>query len=264
MKGNWKLLPAALKLTYVYGTQWQNADTCNTNQMAIITLAPAASSCGPSPSLSPTRDEPARTPWGRPAVELVNVNKQSDRAEEQERKKQQLARSFLIPQTPTQQLQDATITHLSFSFIVAFLSSPLLGSISRRLADTVLFQNELMLTINNKARGNHRVATPTTICHRTQYYVFLFVHFLCYDRKHLNYLYFFMIFCGYFSVIIHSNKAAIKANLVLGWQRGFLIVSINNMQTIAITKHITTPYKNVKWLSNGYVYQVLQNCFNIQ
>lgn len=44
MKHNWKLLPAAaLKLTYFYGTLWQNTDTCNTNQQAITALTNAGS-----------------------------------------------------------------------------------------------------------------------------------------------------------------------------------------------------------------------------
>lgn len=43
MKWNLKLQPSSLKLTYFYSAQWQNTDTCNTNQLAITTLTNAGS-----------------------------------------------------------------------------------------------------------------------------------------------------------------------------------------------------------------------------
>lgn len=61
--------------------------------LAVITMVTTA---GHRP-VSPTQGEPARMPRGRPAGEQVSANKQSVQAEEQERKKQQLPQSLLIP-----------------------------------------------------------------------------------------------------------------------------------------------------------------------
>lgn len=96
----WKLLPSALKLTYfismarshktqALATNWQSLPW---QMLAVITMVTTA---GHRP-VSPTQGEPARMPWGQPAVEQVNANKQSagwrSRTE-----KQQLSQSLLIP-----------------------------------------------------------------------------------------------------------------------------------------------------------------------
>lgn len=93
---------------------------------------------------SPTRGEPARIPWGRPAVEPVSVNKQSARVEEQERKKQQLSPSFLKHPHRNCKMQPS----LSFpSFLFSVSSSRSLACNSQE----VLLQYERMFVIHLSA-----------------------------------------------------------------------------------------------------------------
>ena len=137
--------------------------------------------------VSPTRGEPARMPRGRPAVEQVSANKQSGRAEEQERKKQQHSQSLLIPPSflkhphGTAKMQPSLSSlflsvFFPLSLCILFLAPSSSNLELQRLAcssQRVLLQNELMFTINKSAEGKPQSSYSQDpveqICHPTQH-----------------------------------------------------------------------------------------------
>lgn len=158
--------------------------------LAVVTMVATA---GHRP-VSPTRGEPARMPQGRPAVEQVSANKQSARAEEQERKKTAALaitpHPSIIPQTPTQNCEmqpSLSSPSLSIFLSIFLLSSLLVPPLSelQSLAcssQRVLVQNELMFTINKSAEGKpqsscsqDRVEYKT--CHPTQHWASFWSHY---------------------------------------------------------------------------------------
>lgn len=130
---NWWKLSSGLKLQPNHDIVWQNTDTCNANQLAITILA----KCWQSLPWWPHRAialplprsvcEPARRPWGWPAVEQVSTNEQPSWREEQERKK--------IPQSPCHSSNAHTEkTKLFLGFSAVFLY-PSFSSISFAAAE---------------------------------------------------------------------------------------------------------------------------------
>lgn len=155
---NWWKLSSGLKLQLNHDVVWQNTDTCNANQLAITILA----KCWQSSPWWPHRAialplprsvcEPARRPWGWPAVEQVSTNEQPSWREDQERKKNPtIPLSFL--KRPHR--KNKTFPGLLCRFPLPLFQFHLICSCRAWWAadNRIQLHNELMFTINTSAEG---------------------------------------------------------------------------------------------------------------
>lgn len=165
MKWNLKLQPSSLKLTYFYSAQWQNTDTCNTNQLAITTLTNAGSTQSWRPLWAtalllkrevnlPGCPEGSQQ-WSGSALTSNHPRRRSRNGKKNSGSHNHSSSHWNTSKTPTQKNK----IQPSLSSFSLHLSSLPLSSISFRAGEPGVqqsqdqLQNELMFTINKKYWG---------------------------------------------------------------------------------------------------------------